>query len=360
MTQAADDLALWIALSWVRGLGSQTFCQLLRAFGDPAGVYAATRKHLREVVASGIADEISAGPNQDLIAPALDWLEHEGNHVITLADHVYPKALLEIPDPPPLLYAKGNLQLLDSRCIAVVGSRNASPQGEKNAEDFAAALSDSGFCIVSGLALGIDGAAHRGALRGRGSTIAVVGTGLDIVYPAKHRELAHQIAQRGLIISEFGLGTPSRAQNFPRRNRIISGLSQGCLVVEANVQSGSLITARLAAEQGREVFAIPGSIHSPLAKGCHQLIKQGAKLVDNIQDIVDELGGVMPAAHHSNETPVAETNPILECMGYEAVGMETLLERSGLTSDSLSAMLLMLELENKIASLPGGRYQRIV
>lgn len=363
MTQAvapAEDLALWIALSWVRGLGSQTFCQLLRAFGDPAGVYAATRKQLRDVVAVDIADEISAGPNHDLISPALAWLQHEGNHVITLADQAYPKALLEIPDPPPLLYAKGNLQLLHSRCIAVVGSRNASPQGEKNAGDFSAALSDSGFCIVSGLALGIDGAAHRGALRGRGSTIAVVGTGLDIVYPAKHRELAHQIAQHGLIISEFGLGTPSRAQNFPRRNRIISGLSQGCLVVEANVQSGSLITARLAAEQGREVFAMPGSIHSPLAKGCHQLIKQGAKLVDNIQDIVDELGGVMSAVQNSGEAPVAETHPILECLGYEAVGMEALIERTGLTSDSLSAMLLMLELENKIASLPGGRYQRIV
>lgn len=363
MTQAGsstEDLALWIALSWVRGLGSQSFCQLLRAFGDPAGVYAASRKQLREIVAAEIANEISGGPDQDLIAPALAWVEHPGNHVITLADPAYPKALLEIPDPPPLLYAKGNPQLLDVPSIAVVGSRNASPQGEKNAENFASALSENGFCVVSGLALGIDGAAHRGALRGKGSTIAVVGTGLDIVYPAKHRELAHQIAQQGLIISEFGLGTPSRAQNFPRRNRIISGLSQGCLVVEANVQSGSLITARLAAEQGREVFAIPGSIHSPLAKGCHQLIKQGAKLVDNIQDIVDELSGVMPAVRNSDEASAAENHPILACIGYEAVGIETLIERTGLTSDSLSAMLLMLELENKIASLPGGRYQRIV
>ena len=357
----AEDIALWVALSLVKGLGNQTFCQLLRAFGDPAGVYAATRKQLREIVSTDIADAISAGPDHALIAPTLAWLAQPDNHVITFADQVYPQTLLEIPDPPPLLYAKGNLQFLNNRCMAVVGSRNATPQGEKNAEDFSAALSNQGFCIVSGLALGIDGAAHRGGLKGKGSTIAVVGTGLDIVYPARHRELAHQIVEHGLIISEFGLGTPSRAQNFPRRNRIISGLAQGCLVVEANVQSGSLITARLAAEQGREVFAIPGSIHSPLSKGCHQLIKQGAKLVDSIQDIVDELGEVAQtqALQAPGET-TAEAHPVLDCMGYEAVSIEALIERTGLTSDSLSAMLLMLELENKIASLPGGRYQRIV
>jgi len=357
----ADDIGLWIALSAIHGLGSQTFCQLLRTFGDPANIYAAPIKQLRQVVGPEIASAISDGPDEDLFAPTLAWVQQAGNHIVTLADEAYPRTLLEIPDPPPLLYAKGNLQLLDARCIAIVGSRNASPQGEKNAEDFAAALSESGFCIVSGMALGIDGAAHRGALRGSGATLAVVGTGLDIVYPSRHRELAHQIAERGLIISEFGLGTPSRAQNFPRRNRIISGLSQGCLVVEANVRSGSLITARLAAEQGREVFAIPGSIHSPLAKGCHQLIKQGAKLVDNIQDIVDELGGLSSAAPLPESSDLeTEPNPILECLGFEAVSVETLIERTGLTSDSLSAMLLMLELENKIASLPGGRYQRIV
>ena len=357
----AEDVALWVALSRIKGLGSQTFCQLLRAFGDPEGIFTATRQQLREVVTAEIADEISAGPNLELTADTLAWLAEPGNHIVTLADQSYPQTLLEIPDPPPLLYAKGNLQLLDARCVAVVGSRNATPQGEKNAEDFSAALSAHGYCITSGLALGIDGAAHRGGLKGMGSTIAVVGTGLDIVYPAKHRELAHQIAERGLILSEFSLGTPSRAQNFPRRNRIISGLSVGCLVVEANVQSGSLITARLAAEQGREVFAIPGSIHSPLSKGCHQLIKQGAKLVDNIQDIIDELGGT--ARLHSQPVTseeAVEANPILDCIGCEAVSIEVLLERTGLTSDSLSSMLLMLELENKIASLPGGRYQRIV
>src|SRR5690606_10284314 len=196
-------------------------------------------------------------------------------------------------------------------------------------------------------------------LKATGATIAVVGTGLDIVYPSRHRELAHQIVEQGLILSEFPLGTPSRAQNFPRRNRIISGLAMGCLVVEANIQSGSLITARLAAEQGREVFAIPGSIHSPVSKGCHQLIKQGAKLVDNIQDIVDELGAIT-RVNISTESPTSpETNPLLDSMGFEPVTVEVLLERSGLTSENLSAMLMMLELESKVASLPGGRYQRL-
>jgi DNA processing protein len=242
----------------------------------------------------------------------------------------------------------------------MVGSRNATAQGEKNAEDFAQALCHAGLCIISGMALGIDGAAHRGALKANGATIAVVGTGLDIVYPARHRELAHQIVERGLILSEFAIGTPSRAQNFPRRNRIISGLALGTLVVEANVQSGSLITAKLAAEQGREVFAIPGSIHSPVSKGCHQLIKQGAKLVDNIQDIVDELGIFTTNSGQDFSTPdPAESNPVLASMGFDPISMDILIERSGLTSENLSAILLVLELENKIASLPGGRYQRI-
>jgi DNA processing protein len=294
----------------------------------------------------------------------LDWLQIPGNHLITLADSGYPRALLEIPDPPPLIFAKGQLQWLNTLGIAVVGSRNASTQGEKNAEDFSQALCQHGFTIVSGMALGIDGAAHRGALKASGATIAVVGTGLDIVYPSRHRDLAHQIAERGIIISEFPLGTPSLAQNFPRRNRLISGLSLGCLVVEANIQSGSLITARLAAEQGREVFAIPGSIHSPLSKGCHQLIKQGGKLVDNIQDIIDELGAAS-APNSTAEIPstqsksATEANPLLDCMGYDPISMELLVERSGLTSNSLSAMLLVLELDGKVASLHGGRYQRI-
>lgn len=357
---AQHELVLWVALCSINGLGNQGVCQLLKAFGDPKSVFSASRSQLRQIVSENIAEKISAGPDESTAETTLTWLEAENNHVITLADAEYPKALLEIPDPPPIIYAKGHLSWLNSPGIAVVGSRNASPQGEKNAEDFSQALAQHGYTIISGMALGIDGAAHRGALKATGATIAVVGTGLDIVYPAKHRELAHLIAERGLIISEFPLGTPSKAQNFPRRNRIISGLSLGCLVVEANVQSGSLITARLAAEQGREVFAIPGSIHSPVSKGCHQLIKQGAKLVDNIQDVVDELGIISRDNIFSEQQKPVEANPLLVSMGFDPVTMEALIERSGLTSENLSAMLLMLELENKVASLPGGRYQRLV
>jgi DNA processing protein len=354
-----QEAALWIGLSLVEGLGSQSYRALLGHFGTPEHIYAAARSDLRRIVTDNVAQRIAAGLDTEAVDPALAWLEREGNHLVTLADADYPRALLEIPDPPPLLYCKGKLAFLNQPSIAVVGSRNATPQGEKTAEAFSQALSDSGYCIISGMALGIDGAAHRGALQGPGSTIAAVGTGLDIVYPAKHRQLAHDIAERGLIISEFPLGTPSIAQNFPRRNRIISGLARGCLVVEANLQSGSLITARLAAEQGREVFAIPGSIHSPVSKGCHQLIKQGAKLVDSIHDILEELGG-LPMLASALEGDDADTaDPVLAHMGYDPITMEGLIQRSGLTSESLSSMLVVLELEGKVANLPGGRYQRL-
>lgn len=351
------EAELWVGLSLIPGLGGQGFRELLSCFGTPERIYATPYADLCKVVTAKIAGHIRQGPDPAILAAALAWLEGTQNHLVTLADPDYPKALLEIPDPPPMLYAKGQLALLNVPTFAVIGSRNATPQGEKTAEDFAHALSDAGYCVVSGLALGIDGAAHRGALQGRASTIAVVGTGLDIVYPARHRELAHKIAEHGLLISEFPIGTPSMAQNFPRRNRIISGLSRGCLVVEANLQSGSLITARLAAEQGREVFAIPGSIHSPVAKGCHQLIRQGAKLVDSIHDILEELGGVPNAA--ASPIPASTDAPLLQHMGYDPVGIDTLAERSGLTGETLSAMLMMLELEGKVAKLPGGRYQRI-
>ena len=361
MPQNKED-SLWIALQHIHGLGGQGICKLLQKFREPANIFEASRQDLASVVSEAVASLIKQGPNEAELAASLQWLSQENNHLITLADEIYPSALLEIPDPPPMLYAKGDLTCLEKPEIAIVGSRNASVQGEKNAEDFAKALAEQGFCIVSGMALGIDGAAHRGAMKAKhGKTIAVVGTGLDIVYPSKHRELAHQIVAQGLIISEFAIGTPSRPQNFPRRNRIISGLSLGCLVVEANTQSGSLITARCAAEQGREVFAIPGSIHSPMSKGCHELIKQGAKLVDRTQDITDELAPHL--AHLITEdlatTSLSEADPLLELMGFDPIDMETLIELSNLTSDALSAKLLVLELESKVASLPGGRYQRI-
>jgi DNA processing protein len=358
MTDPMQDARNWIGLSLIHGIGPETFRRLLSAFGEPQKIFAASVAELRQIVSAEIADRIAAGPDKPELVPALAWLEQPGNRLVTLADKVYPQALLEIPDPPPLLYVKGNVALLNRPTIAVVGSRNATPQGLKNSEAFAQALSEAGWCITSGLALGVDGAAHRGALRGKGSTIAVVGTGLDIVYPARHRELAHEICESGAILSEFSLGEPSKASNFPRRNRIISGLSRGVLVVEADLESGSLITARLAVEQGRDVFAIPGSIHSPLSKGCHRLIKQGAKLVDSIQDILEEFGNV-PTSQNSAAAANAPDHPLLQQMGFDAVSQDTLIHLSGLTSNQVSAMLLTLELEGKVASLPGGHYQRI-
>lgn len=353
----------WLSLSQIEGLGCQTFCQLLKTFGSPSEIYRKKFKELRAVVSEKIALEIGQGVDQTGLQDTLTWLAQANNHLVTLADADYPKALLEIADPPPLLYAKGNLALLNKLSIAIVGSRNASVQGEKNAEAFAQGLAEHGLCIVSGLALGIDGAAHRGALKAKGNTIAVVGTGLDMVYPAQHRDLAHQIASSGLIISEFPLGTLSKPQNFPRRNRLISGLSLGCLVVEANLKSGSQITARLSAEQGREVFAIPGSIHSPLAKGCHQLIKQGAKLVDSLQDIVEELNlskAVSTPLAAENSPTNQDQQKLLDAMAYDAISIESLVQLTGLTVSTLSSMLTLLELEGRITGLAGGQYQQIV
>jgi DNA processing protein len=363
MTSEANvETTLWVCLHQISGLGGQGICKLLSQFGSPENIFAASHQDLNKVVSEAVSSLIKKGPDLVSAEPGLQWLEKDGNHLITLADEHYPKALLEIPDPPPILYAKGDLSCLAMPAIAMVGSRNASVQGEKNAEEFAYTLSEHGFCIISGMALGIDGAAHRGALKNKnGKTIAVVGTGLDIVYPAKHRELAHKIVEQGLVISEFAIGTPSRPQNFPRRNRIISGLSLGCLVVEASTQSGSLITAKCAAEQGREVFAIPGSIHSPMSKGCHELIKQGAKLVDCIKDITYELApNLSQLINKSDAKPEpSETNTLLDLMGFDPINLEALITLTNLTSEDLSATLLVLELENKIASLPGGRYQRI-
>lgn len=370
MASYSEDLvekSLWISLGSVRGIGPQTFFQLLKVFGNISNIYSASLNQLKEVVVNSVASAIIQGVDHEALVDSLNWLSRSNNYLVTLADSQYPKALLEISDPPPFLYAKGNLNLLNQASIAIVGSRNASVQGEKNAEAFAHDLCGYGLCIVSGLALGIDGAAHRGALKANGATIAVVGTGMDIVYPAKHRDLAHKIVEKGLIISEFALGTPSKPQNFPKRNRIISGLSLGCLVVEANLQSGSQITARLAAEQGREIFAIPGSIHSPMSKGCHQLIKQGAKLVDCLQDIVEELrlGTSLDSKLNSNaaidtNNAFGTSNVVFNLMGFDAITLENLVALSGLTVSEVSSMLMLLELEGKVTSLMGGQYQKIV
>jgi DNA processing protein len=365
----AEEIGLWIALSLIKGLGSATFCQLLSRFGHPEAIFSASRTALREVVDDAIASAIQQGVDETTLLPTLAWLSQEHNHLITLADEAYPQTLLETSNPPALLYAKGNVDLLRAPCLAMVGSRHATPQGEKNAEQFAENLCHRGVCVVSGMALGIDGAAHRGAIKANGQTIAVVGTGLDIVYPAKHRDLAHQIVQRGLIVSEFPLNTPSMPKNFPRRNRIISGLSLGCLVVEANIDSGSLITAKLAAEQGRDVFAIPGSIHSPVSKGCHLLIKQGAKLVESIDDILCEItlpntpngadkaspNGLLP--ERANLPP--EANTVLACIGFDPIDFDRLIALTGLTASTLSTMLTLLELDGQLTHLNGGKYQRL-
>lgn len=368
-TVAYEDIQRWLALAQINSLGSAGICQLLAKFGSPEAIFNASITQLREIVSDEIAQKIRLGIDIDAISPSLEWLKKENTHLVTLADEAYPKQLLEICNPPAILYAIGNLHWLNHPSIAMVGSRSATPQGEKNAEDFAESLCNKGLCIVSGMALGIDGAAHRGALKANGATVAVVGTGLDIVYPARHLDLAHKIAERGLIISEFPLGTPSKAQNFPRRNRIISGLSLGCLVVEANIESGSLISARFAIEQGREVFAIPGSIHSPVSKGCHLLIKQGAKLVENTQDILEEINWAdLNSTLHSISPnglmthlgiTTLETNTVLTSVGYDPVDFDTLQSLTALTTEALSSMLMLLELENKITVLSCGKYQRL-
>lgn len=360
----ASGPAGWIGLGLIPGLGGETYRRLLKAFGVPERIFAAGYAALTGVVKPGIAQRIGAGIPEDAVRPALEWLAIPGNHLVTLADEDYPRLLLQIPDPPPFFYLKGRRELLGARCFAVVGSRNATVQGVRDAEAFSRILSDSGLCIISGMAGGIDAAAHRGGMDGSSSSIGVVGTGLDIVYPSKNHALAHELAERGALISEFPLGTPAIAANFPRRNRIISGLSLGCLVVEAALRSGSLITARLAAEQGREVFAIPGSIHSPQAKGCHALIKQGVKLVECADDILSELQMPSPislAAESSGPVPAldGEQRRLLAAMEYTTLDVDTLAERSGLTSSQVSAMLLTLELSGLVASLPGGLFQRL-
>ncbi|MDK2124987.1 DNA-processing protein DprA [Parachitinimonas caeni] len=354
------DAEVWLRLALTPGLGSISLLRLLQAFGTPGDVLSASPASLSKVISKRVVSDLLAYEHEPAVVAALNWLEQPTNQLVTLADDLYPSRLLETVDPPPVLYVKGNPSLLSAPSVAVVGSRNATPQGLENAENFSAELSAQGWCIVSGLALGIDAAAHKGGLAGTGSTVAVVGTGLDIVYPARNHALAHEVAQKGALVSEFPLGTPAKAGHFPRRNRIISGLARGTLVVEAALASGSLITAREAVEQGREVFAIPGSIHSPLSKGCHALIKQGAKLVETAADIVEELGDLPGAVQSSTHSAVDQIeHELLKYMGYDLVDVDTLCNRASLTPDKVCAMLLELELAGAVAALPGGRYQRL-
>ncbi len=357
----AGSLAGWLRLTLTPGIGGETQRKLLRTFGLPEAIYAASRSALCGVISERMVDSLLASDHAAAVSAALAWCDKPDRHIVTLADSEYPQALLEIADPPTLLYVHGRLELLNTPALAIVGSRSATPQGIQNAEEFAAAFSGAGLTIVSGLALGIDGAAHCGALSAKGDTLAVIGTGIDRIYPARNHELAQEIGRSGAIVSEFRLGTSAAAANFPRRNRLISGLSRGVLVVEAALRSGSLITARLAAEQGREVFAIPGSIHSPHSRGCHALIKQGAKLVETAQDVLDELRWPQPAiavTRKADDTTCA-ASIVLAGMGFDPCGIDELAERCDLTADALSVALLHLELDGQIASLPGSRYQRL-
>ncbi|MFZ5557002.1 MAG: DNA-processing protein DprA [Pseudomonadota bacterium] len=347
----------WLRLCLTPGLGDRARRQLLQAFGGPEEALAASPAAVEKAAGGPAASALRQGPDPDQVARSIEWLAQTGNRLIPLEDPDYPPRLLELADPPTVLYAKGRVELLGHPSLAVVGSRSATAQGIANAEAFARALSDRGLTIVSGLALGIDAAAHAGGLAGDSSSVAVVGTGLDLVYPARNRALAHRLAEDGLLVSEFPLDTPARAANFPRRNRILSGLSLGVLVVEAALHSGSLITARLAAEQGREVFALPGSIHSPLSKGCHRLIKEGAKLVESAQDVLEELGFPAGAPAQAGSGP---GHPLLVHLGFDPVDAGTLATRSGLTPQAVAAALLELELAGQVVSLPGGRYQRLV
>lgn len=353
-------LSSWLRLALTPGIGGETQRKLLAAFGLPEAIFATSRSALRGVIGDKATTLLLDTDNEASIAVACDWASGTDQHVVTLSDPEYPQALLEIPDPPILLYVRGRVELLNRPALAIVGSRNPTPQGILNAERFAASFADAGLAVASGLALGIDAAAHRGALSSTGDTLAFIGTGIDRIYPARNHDLALEIGSRGAIVSEFPIGTPVAAANFPRRNRLISGISRGVLVVEAAIESGSLITARLAGEQGRDVFAIPGSIHSPQSRGCHKLIKQGAKLVETAQDVLEELRW-NPIAENPltkvKETPSVQ-NDLLPMMGFDPCGLDELAVRSGLTAETLSVMLLHLELDGHVSSLPGGRYQR--
>ena len=391
-----DEHALesWLRLALSPGIGNETARKLLAAFGSVEAVFAQDAAALRQLGSEKLVRALHAKPDglKAQLQTTLAWLRGgPDRRLATLDDAAYPPVLLNIEDPPLMLYLLGvhantAVDAPEKRAthavnLAIVGSRNPTPQGEVNAREFAHYFASKGLTVVSGLALGIDGAAHEGALLGGGQTIAVVGTGLDRVYPKKHLALAHRIAAQGMLVSEFLLGTPPLTANFPKRNRIISGLSVGTLVVEAALKSGSLITARMATEQGRDVFAIPGSIHSPQSRGCHALIKQGAKLVEVADDVLEELGLSALAAAVPVNQPAASHSParktkahpqpsqpceaahsdsaLLTALGHDPVSLDALQARTGLPTPLLQAELMTLELQGQLARLPGGFFQRL-
>ena len=380
-----EVLESWVSLWRVSGVGSKTFQKLLDVFKTPSSVFAATGDALKqagcsEKIISGIKNTTFTRDSDEGVSADLMWLGSAKNHyIVTIHCPEYPALLKQISNPPPLLFVQGNISILNDPQLAVVGSRNPTQGGLSNTYEFAKFLGNSGLCITSGLALGIDGAAHRGAIDANSPTIAVIATGADRVYPARHRDLAHQIVENGAIISEFSIGTQAIPQNFPRRNRIISGMSHGTLVVEAAKRSGSLITANLASGQNREVFAIPGSIHNPLARGCHQLIREGAKLVETAEDILEEMASIINVDTLENVSNVSTINKseaetlqsdalteandehqeLLNNMGYDPVSIDELVIRTKQDPASIAAMLLILELQNKVSSNGGGTYTRL-
>lgn len=383
MTQIENSLRSWLALSHVNKLGPVRIHSLLEVFETPSAIFDAGRSGWQEAGLSEKMMQNLSAPDWDKVDADLKWAEQENASIITLDDARYPSMLKNIPDAPPILYTLGQAEILKLPQLAIVGSRNPTHSGKDIAHDFAAYLTSMGMTVTSGMAMGIDAASHQGALdtmekgvSGHGFTVAVTGTGLDRVYPAKNRDIAHKIAENGVLVSEYAPGTPPLPGNFPRRNRIISGLSMGVLVVEAALQSGSLITARLATEQGREVFAVPGSIHHSLAKGCHALIRDGAKLVETAKHILEELGGFAEISENPeikvglNESKLIsgqeegkffneaddEYKQVLKCIDFEPTSVDKVVERSGLTADAVCSMLLVLELQGYVTALSGGYY----
>lgn len=380
----AADLADWLRLLLVPGVGRTTARQLLAAFGSPRDVVQADPAALREAVGSSLASAIGREPPEwaRLVDATLQWRVAEADrHLLTLDHADYPRQLLESPDPPLLLLVQGDVKCLQLPAIAVVGSRRPTPQGRDHAQQFAQAFGEAGWVVTSGLAAGVDGAAHEGALASPGLTVAVVGTGPDRVYPPRHLSLARRVARRGAIVSEYLPGTPPLPEHFPQRNRIIAGLSRGVLVVEAALQSGSLITARLSNEAGRDVFAIPGSIQSAQSRGCHALIREGAQLVESPQEVLDALaqpglfGALSPARSkreaaeaplpssstanvHAHSLPDPMLDPLLDALGHAPTTLDDLQARTGEPTATLMAKLLQLELEGRVAALPGGLFQR--